>query len=78
MVTDKRPLSEAVPETEVSTLPKLAGVTLHCMLDATLEKVRLPVIVSVQLGASVPSTVAVSAEPRLTAPLPPTVPDLYT
>ncbi len=44
MVTDKRPLSVAVPETETLSAP--AGTTLHCMAAAVVEKVRPPAIVS--------------------------------
>jgi hypothetical protein len=75
--TDKRPFSVAVPET--STLSQLLGVTLHCMVPP-LTKVRLPPIVSVPVGARVPSmvTTGVKGEVIVTAPLPVNVPDLYT
>ena len=72
-VTDKRPSSVAVPET--SALSQLVEVTLHCML-AVLAQVKPPLIVSVPLGAHVPSTVVPLVV--LTVPLPVNVPDLYT
>ena len=57
MVTDTLPLSVAPPETSASILPKLSRVTLHCMAP-NVPNEKLPVIVSVQFGSSVPSMVA--------------------
>ena len=76
MVTDKRPLSVAVPEVTL-TLSALVGTTLDCMVAVVLlAKARLPLIVSWPFGASVPSTLVPLVV--LTVLLPVKVPELYT
>jgi hypothetical protein len=76
IVADNRPLSLAppVPVTFASILPKFAGVTLHCIVALALAKVRLPSIVSVQLGESVPSTLVPLVVLKVLLPV--NVPDL--
>ena len=72
-VTDNLPSSVAVPET--SALSQLVEVTLQRML-ANRPKERPPPIVSVPLGASVPSTVVPFVV--VTVPFPVNVPDFHT
>src|ERR1700737_715116 len=73
IITDNLPFSVALPET--SALSQLLWVTLQRMLAATLLKVRSPLMVSVPLGASVPSMVVPLVVPTVAFPV--NVPDLY-
>src|SRR5579884_1634101 len=76
-VTDNLPFSCAVPETwALSTLVEL---TVQLML-AFAPKERLPVMVRVPVGASVPPLMVTVPEPELTltVPLPVNVPEVFT